>query len=72
MYKRINKREARKLYDNKIPVLIIPCNCNPLSAWLTGFIMIKYEKSFDTLVNEFIYYNCNSELGYYPAFYTEV
>lgn len=72
MYKRIDKRIARKLYNNNIPVLIIPCKCNPGGAWLTGIEMIKYDRTFDQFVNEFTYYNCNYELGYYPAFYKEV
>lgn len=72
MYEKINKSSARKLYDNNIPVLIIPCKCSPLASWLTGCEMIKNERSFDAFVNEFTYYNCCYELGYYPAFYREV
>lgn len=72
MYKRIDKRAARKLYNNNIPVLIIPCKCSPAGAWVTGFIMTKEDRTFDQFVNEFTYYNCCYELGYYPAFYEEV
>lgn len=72
MYQKIDKRTARKLYENNIPVLIIPCKCNPLAAWLTGVEMIKYNRTFEQFVNEFTYYNCCTELGTRPAFYKEV
>ena len=69
MYQRITKREARKLYDNNTPVFITPCKCSPDSMWLTGFEMVKEDQSFDEFINNFTYYNCNHELGNYPAFY---
>jgi hypothetical protein len=72
MYEKISKKLARKLYDDNIPVIIIPCKCSPHSVWLTGCEMVKNECSFDKFVNEFTYYNCCYELGYYPAFYREV
>ena len=72
MYKRIDKRIARKLYDQGVPVLIIPHKCSPRGAWVTGFEMINNGRAFDAFVNEFTYYNCCNESGYYPAFYKEV
>lgn len=72
MYQKIDKRAARKLYDNNQPVFIIPCKCSPGAMWLTGFEMVKEDQTFDQFVNAFTYYNCNYELGYYPAFYKEV
>lgn len=71
MYKRINKKAARKLYNSGVEILIIPCKCSPLAAWFTGITLNNTGRPFDVLVNEFIYYNCNYETGYYPAFYTE-
>ena len=29
-----------------------------------------YKKSFDRLINNWLYYNSNYEMGYYPHFYT--
>lgn len=72
MYQKIDKRTARKLYNTGVEVLIIPCKCNPHGAWITGITLINNERPFDALVNEFEYYNCCYELGYYPAFYKEV
>ena len=71
-YKRIDKRIARKLYNQGEPVLIIPHKCSPLAAWLTGMTIENTGRTFEALVNEFIYYNCCNELGKYPAFYKEV
>jgi hypothetical protein len=72
--KKINKPTARKLYNSGADVVMIPCKCRPGGAWLTGATVNKNStsRSFDDLVNEFVYYNCNYyELGYYPAFYIE-
>ena len=73
-YIRINKSAARKLYNAGKEFLIIPCKCRPGGAWLTGFTVNSNNSavSFDSYINEFTYYNCNNELGKYPAFYKEV
>lgn len=71
-YIRINKREARKLYDLGRSILIRPCKANPNSPWFSKSTVQKDStgKDFDAVVNEFAYYYCNTtELGRYPAFY---
>ena len=71
-YTRINKREARKLYNLGRLITILPCKANPNSPWFSNSAVSKEsaDKNFDALVNEFTYYNCNTaELGRYPAFY---
>ena len=71
-YTRINKREARKLYNLGRPITILPCKANPNSPWFSNSTVSKEsaDKNFDALVNEFTFYNCNtSELGRRPAFY---
>lgn len=70
-YNRINKSEARKLYNLGKPIMILPCNANPNSPWFSNSMISKESgRDFDALVNEFTYYNCNtSKLGRYPAFY---
>lgn len=71
-YKRIDKRAARKLFNEKKPVLIIPHKCAPGGVWFTGIEMENDgSRTFDEFCNEFIYYNCNSQTGKYPAFYVE-
>ena len=71
-YTRINKREARKLYNLGRTITILPCKANPNSPWFSNSTVSKEsaDKNFDALVNEFTFYNCNtSELGHRPAFY---
>ena len=71
-YTRINKREARKLYNLGRTITILPCKANPNSPWFSNSTISKEstDKGFDALVNEFAYYNCNTpELGRRPAFY---
>ena len=71
-YTRINKREARKLYNLGRLITILPCKANPNSPWFSNSAVSKEsaDKNFDALVNEFAFYNCNtSELGHRPAFY---
>ena len=75
--KRINKTVARKMYNEGKDVLFIPCNCNPnrdvwgLSIWENKDNWGQFPDfdAFDTLVLTYISYNCNNELGKYPAFY---
>ena len=70
-YNRINKSEARKLYNLGRPITVLPCKANPNSPWFSNSMISKeLGRDFDALVNEFTYYNCNtSELGRRPAFY---
>ena len=71
-YTRINKREARKLYNLGRTITVLPYKANPNSPWFSNSTVSKEstDKDFDALVNEFTYYNCNtSELGHRPAFY---
>ena len=71
-YTRINKSEARKLYNLGRPIVVLPCKANPNSPWFSNSTVSKEstDKDFDALVNEFTYYNCNiPELGRRPAFY---
>lgn len=33
--------------------------------------VVARSREFDTVVNAFIFYNCNAETGRYPAFYVK-
>ena len=70
-YTRINKPEARKLYNLGRPIVVLPCKANPNSPWFSNSTVSKESgRDCDALVNEFTYYNCNTaELGRRPAFY---
>ena len=68
---KINKTQARKMFNQGINLQMIPNKCNPNSAWFEGAYIFDNsdEDTFDTLVNKITRYNCNSELGYYLAYY---
>ena len=71
--KRVNKSVARKLFNLGKDIFMIPCKANPHSPW-TGFAVINNSEGdvFDKIVNAYEYYNCNSEMGYYPHYYVEM
>lgn len=69
-YKRINKIEARKRYNKGERIIVKSCNCNPL---VNSYIINNTNgQKFDTIINAYTYYNCNSETGRYASFYCEV
>ena len=71
---KIRKNQARKLFNEGHELIIIPCNCSPNGVWVSGFRICKANlenSDFDRLINEFEYYNCNSELGRYTHYYIE-
>mgnify|MGYP003391799617 FL=1 len=71
---KIRKNTARKLFNEGHALIIIPCNCSPNGFWVKGFRICKTKlenSDFDRLINEFEYYNCNSELGRYTHYYIE-
>lgn len=69
---RISKQEAKKRYEAQQHVIIIPCKCVPGNKWCIGNRMYNVGgRTFEQYLNEWSYYNCNSELGRYPAFYVK-
>lgn len=77
-YTRIDKRTARRAFDNGLTVVFCPCNLHPFGFWNCGVEINKSHESFsgytfDNIVNHFEYYNCiNAETGKYSAFYAVV
>lgn len=80
MWQRVNKRHARYEYDAGRDVIITPVHVDPFNIWrpharISGKRQWGRDVTFDSIINEYKYYNCNSnELGRYPAYYirTEV
>lgn len=69
---KLNKSQARKAFNNGLELKIIPHKANPNSPWFSGANYKNnnsFVESFDELVNSITNYNCNSELGYYLAYY---
>ena len=79
-YERVSKPKARKYYYNGLTIKLLPCKCNDIlleennSYWIkpVSISMMtskESENNFDREVNEYEYYNCNAELGYYAHYY---
>lgn len=81
-WERIDKREARRLYNMGVNICIVSDNMRPFHPFSNSTItnisnLDTYETEkgncFDRLVNIFEVYNCtNRETGYHAAFYKEV
>jgi hypothetical protein len=81
-FKKVNITKARRLYNEGITIYIVPCKVFPdfNNNWIKPFdlnikeFLKENEKynNFDSRINNFAYYNCNSELGNYIHFYIEV
>lgn len=71
-YKKINKTQARKLFERGDWVYLMPSKIPFDSKWVTPAVIHReYELSFDGAVDAFVYYNCNSETGR-CSYYAEV
>lgn len=66
---RISKKQAQARYKTNQDVFVLPCKMHPENVWQKPINMFCRDRSFDQIVNEFTYYNCDYERGYYPAFY---
>lgn len=70
---RINKAQARKLYEAGKPFWIVACNLKPECGILIGSCSFEFltETPFDTMVSNYEYYNCSGCTGRYSAFYVD-
>lgn len=68
----INKRKAEKMFNQGYTIYLHPYKLNPVSRWQTPMPCNKMGGEFETILNEFIYYNCNAESGRYPNYYVKL
>ena len=81
-YKRINKPTARRMFNKGYSVQLLPCKVSEnvfkvSKEYYIGVLPTEISLStssqeanhFDRTVNEYEYYNCNAELGYYAHYY---
>lgn len=72
---RVSKRRAKSAYNAGHDVIITPANIEPFNPWRTHARISSKRQwgcnaTFDAFVNDYEYYNCNSnEVGRYPAYY---
>jgi len=77
-FRRINKRIARKWFEEGKAFYMVPHKLRPGGPFGMGMMIFpagekREGRTFDEIVNNFVYYNCgHNEVGYYPAFYEEV
>ena len=72
-WKKITKKQARKVFDNFGTVYLFPSKMSTESSW--GFpcgINLDWELTFDGAVDAFRYYNCNTELGKGVCYFVKV
>ena len=82
-YRRIDKRVARRLYENGRTIRLVACKMHPANLYGVGIAEITLDldkietygrdrwDDFDSVVNAFENYNCSYETGYYTAYYIE-
>lgn len=78
-YKKVNKPTARKMYRQGCSILLLPCKVNDSavngsSPWVKPVTInintcTHDANKFDRSVNDYEYYNCNAELGYYSHYF---
>ena len=72
-WERVTKKKARAAYDSGFTVLFCPAKMRHFTPWhLEAYADKRSGCEFNTQVNGFEYYNCNSETGRYTAFYIKV
>ena len=69
---KVNKTRARNLYNKGVMITLIPCKVRTLTGIVQpAHIRKQPGTDFDTILNEYEYYNCNNELGKYAHFYVD-
>ena len=71
-YRRIRKDVARRMYKKGKTIYLTPSNvaASDSNMWIKPYpINNSSGKNFDNIINEYEYYNCNWELGYYTNFW---
>jgi hypothetical protein len=68
----ISKAKARKLYNQGVEIFLQSKNMLFDNAWQSAYGIKKSNETdtFDSIVNRYAYYNCDSERGKTPNYYT--
>lgn len=68
----MNVTSARKSFENGQTVYLLPNKVRLDNAWIKPFAIDDSQgRTFDKVVNDYKYYNCNSETGNNVAYYIE-
>jgi hypothetical protein len=77
--RKITKSEAKKLYNDNKEIYLNPSKMNPNGVWHKAMKtskeisenIISDAPTFEQLVNNYHYYNCNKEMGLVVHFYKD-
>lgn len=81
-YRKVTKPQAKKMFYQGVELYLLPCKVNEIALLSNSEYWVKpcviqlkedeeKEEQFEKWVNEFEYYNCNSQLGYYAHYYVK-
>lgn len=69
-YKRISKKDAEKRYNAGQIIYLLPCKLSPHNPFFQPFSVYNTsDTTWDAVINNAIYYNCNAAQGYYLSYY---
>jgi len=83
MLVKISKAEARRRFDQDLPVILCPCKLRPggpFSSDVTIFPqahkdhakLVGSSDAWSTMYNQWKFYNASHEVGYYASYYKQV
>ena len=72
----VSRRTAKKAYDEGKMVFLLSCNMSWGYRWqhpcpISRDTSYNIGNSFESVVADYIYYNCDSERGKYPNYFIE-
>ena len=71
--KQVNKIAAKNAYERGETVYLLSCNMRPNNMWQSPCPVNKnrdvYDSTFENVINDYRYYNCDNERGKYPIFF---
>lgn len=72
-YFRLPMRKAEKLFKQGKIIRVCGCKLSPVNGFgmFADISNSSTDCAFKDIVNAYKYYNCNHEVGYYPAFYVK-
>lgn len=73
----VSRRTAKKAYDEGNMVFLQSCNMRWGNMWqhpcpISRDTSYNIGNSFESVVADYIYYNCDSERGLYPQYFIEI
>lgn len=73
--KQVSRQAARKAYNEGCVVFLQSCNMSWGNVWQTPCPISRHnndDTTFDNVVADYAYYNCDSERGRYPHYFIEM